>query len=197
MERCFIRTLTAGVDALALDYSAFDVTTKLSSVYRYYRFTHLKFTVYPAGLNNVTFQYVAGGGSDTAGAADNNMESKYVDVSTNAIAVPRSITVPREDLIQNQPWFITELDATDPYLECIGTIFLEGTGTDAFACKLEVDYEFKFPMASELSLALKPKRLSEVQTIEKTETEHECSRVRLQIPPSRPLVHPRLLRLPN
>ena len=118
--------------------------------------------------NNIVAQYVAGGGSTTAGAADGRQESKHVVVMTNTTAVPQSFTLQREDLITNQPWFITELDATDEYLDVAGNIFMEGNGTESIQVKFEIDYEYKFAKHDELSLA---------RLVEKYERDTESEKV--------------------
>ena len=153
-ERTLSIGFTAGLHTISIDPSVSNVCDTLGTVYRYWRFTRLKFTLYPmaSSNNNVVAQYVAGGGSTTAGAADGRQESKHVVVMTNTTAVPQSFTLQREDLITNQPWFITELDS-DEYLDVAGNIFMEGNGTESIQVKFEIDYEYKFAKHDELSLA--------------------------------------------
>jgi hypothetical protein len=79
------------------------------------------------------------------------MEAKYTQVISNTTRIPIHMNIKRQDLIQNQPWFITDLDAADEYLDTVGVIHFEGNGSEQFHVRLELDYEFKFPMAQELA----------------------------------------------
>ena len=155
VERVFELQMTSSKASIGLDPTISSVLTSLSAVYRYYRFTGLKVQVFPltSGVTKTLFQFVAGGGSSTSGAADANMESKYTSVITRNQAVPAQITVARSDLIQNQPWFITETDATDLYLDTIGYLHFEAGTSDIVTVRLSIDYEFKYSMATELSFS--------------------------------------------
>ncbi len=148
----------AGLKSITVGADMTNITDHLAQVYRYYRFTKLKFTFLPMATtnNNVVAVYVAGGGSSTTGAADNSAEAKYAICLTNTTQVPIVMSISREDLIQNQPWFITETDATDAYLDIVGFLHIEGNGTEYFMLKTELEYEFKFPMSTELG-ALPPR----------------------------------------
>ena len=161
-ERVLELQMTSGKVTVSLDPTISSVLTSLSAVYRYYRFTALKVQVFPltSGVTKTLFQFVAGGGSTGSGAADGFMESKYTNVITRNQAVPSQITISRSDLIQNQPWFITETDATDSYLDSPGALHFEAGTSDIITVRLTIDYEFKFSMATELSFSrLAPERI--------------------------------------
>ncbi len=167
-ERALVIGLTAGLHTVAIDPTLSDVCDTLGTVYRFWRFTKLKMTLYPmaSSNNNIIAQYVAGGGSTTAGAADGQQESKHVVVMTNTTAVPQSFVLNHGDLITNQPWFITEVDATDSYLDVAGNIFFEGNGTESIQVKFDIDYEFKYAKHDELSLARLADRYERAKALE-------------------------------
>ena len=133
------------------------VLTNLSNVYRFWRITHLKISIYPNGQTTpLLVQYVPGGGSTGSGAADNTMESRFVACVSGSTAVPQHIVVSKDMLCDNlTPWFATQVDATDAYLDILGYVNVEGGTADNFLIRYEIDYEFKIPQHTDISFAVK------------------------------------------
>ncbi len=173
VEKVAALTTANGLFSLALDPTITNVTTNLANVYRYYRFTRIKFTLYPNSTSNYTAQYLAGGGTTTYGAADDSKEGKIVMAVGSFQTIPGHMHIPYEDLCNQTPWFVTDLDATDAYLDIVGYISIEmasaGSGTVLY--RIEVDYEFKFPQHTEVSF-LQTKRLVQKNAQER----QKCSR---------------------
>ncbi len=153
-------TLSSGVYQLPLNYGITSLTSSLSAVHRFYRFTDVVVEIIPASYSGLTMvQYVPGGGSTTPGPADGTLESLRATGLTAAQAVPARLHIPRKLLITNQPWFVCQGDATDPYLDDMGYLNFEGTATDAIYIRIVVDYEFKNPMPTELGVVADLQRL--------------------------------------
>ncbi len=173
VEKVAALTTSTGLFSLSLDPTITNVTTNLANVYRYYRFTKIKFTLYPNSTSNYTAQYLAGGGTTTYGAADDSKEGKIVMAVGSFQTIPGHMHIPFGDLCNQTPWFVTDLDATDAYLDIVGYISIEmatsGSGTVLY--RMEVDYEFKFPQHTEVSF-LQTRRLIHKDGKE----EQKCSR---------------------
>ncbi len=167
VELTAYRAFTSGKLSLTVSPSLSNVMTELGSVYRYYRVTRLKFTIFPipSSNSNIVAQWVAGGGSTTSGPADQSMESRRVMGISNTTAVPQHLIIERSDLVVTTPWFVTDTDATDEYLDIQGYIHIEGTANEAFLTRIELDYEFKYPMATELALASAQRQLPQEQPV--------------------------------
>ncbi len=150
-----ITTGAAGLYTFSLTPILTDVTTQLASVYRYYRFTKIKFTMYPNTTSNFMAQYLAGGGSTTVGVADGQMESKLVTAVGAFLTVPQTMTITAKDMLNQVPWFVTDLDAVDEYIDTIGYIAVENSSASALQLlvRWEVDYEFKYPQHTEISVS--------------------------------------------
>ena len=152
VEKTEIVNLSSGIYGFQVDQTLSNVTTTLSTIFRWYRFKKIKLTIYPGSRTAALhMQYVPGGGSTTPGAADQSMESEIVGVIAVGQTVPTSIVVNYEHLRGLSDWYATEGDPNEIYLESQGVIRLEGAGTEGVLLKWELDYEFKESMATELA----------------------------------------------
>ena len=119
-------SLSAGKYGIAVDQTITNITNTLSSIFRFYRFTHLTFELLPDSYTTpVVAQYVPGGGTTTSGAADTTQEGAKVIAISSSQSVPARMQLDRDDLLNFCDWFVTEGDPSDIYLESHGSIFIE------------------------------------------------------------------------
>ncbi len=142
--------LTSGRGTVIIDPALTRITATLGTVYRYWRFTEFSIEVLPGVSAALTFQYVPGGATAVLGTLDFVMEGSHAQMITPSNTNGRIIRLNKADLVQNQPWFITERDATDAFNDIIGSIQFEGATAETFAYRLCITYEFKEPLDNEL-----------------------------------------------
>ncbi len=139
---------------MPVDSTITSYTQSLAAVHRFYRFTRMRVILLPNNYAaNIYVQYVPGGGSSTAGAADDNIEAEFCAFMNAYTTVPQGIDVPRRALVTSQPWFATNGDASDIYLDTMGQVNFESTGAVEVFFKLVIEYEYKDPLPSELGLS--------------------------------------------
>ncbi len=150
-----LSSFTAGVISYTIAPSLTNITTELATVYRWYRITDLKVTLYPIATsqNNIVGGYVPGGNSTTASAADGNYQARKIIVITNTTQVPQRMHITRDELVVAHPWYVTETDAVDPNADIQGYVQLEGNGTESFQIRFDIEYEFKYPKHDELAFS--------------------------------------------
>jgi hypothetical protein len=148
-------TLASGKYGIQVNETLSNVLTTLSTIYRFYKLTKVKFSVLPSSAYSgpILAQFIPGGGSTTSGAANGVMESEIVLAHGINATVPTSMHLTHKHLHGLTEWYVTEGDPNEIYLESQGVINLEGGASDLVYLKYEIDYQFKESMATELAMS--------------------------------------------
>jgi hypothetical protein len=159
---------------LTMDNSICLALAELDSVYRFFRWTRVKVTIYQAilGTGTAIAAWYIPSGVNTAPTSIVDCEAEHMTYTTiytsNAmLTVPQSFVIPRRSLINEVQWFLTSGAG--------GIAELDGPGRLAFATttsvtsatyrfKLDVDYEFKGILEPSINmLAESQKRLTDIR----------------------------------
>jgi hypothetical protein len=141
--------MSGGSGSFNIAPATFGRLNTVADTYALYRFSDLRFRMRPMATRS-TLQSAAylPGAVDTVPSTPNaNAEAlESVVLGATEVVPTEWAVVKNRDLMSYLPWYKTIVGSPDPIIEIQGAIFLNGTGTDAYAVEVRGICDFKSPI---------------------------------------------------
>ena len=154
-------TLSAGSAEQAVSPGAFGgLPGTMSDSYRLYRFKRFRVTLLPvfSGSTTDTFgvTYISGPTDSIAGVGIDEMENDNSAFITGTQSVPVHMDLKSAPIKGTHDWYVTKLDAAEPFLDTQFTIYYANQSTIGVVIPVIYEYEieFKDPLDSTLIAAM-------------------------------------------
>lgn len=152
-------TLAAGATNFGVQPAAFTQSSAVADVYEFYRLVSLRYRLHPANTITASQAMVYMPGvvdNATSMSVTAITQSQHHAYLATRATVPTSwVKVPRAALKSFGDWYKALVGTPDTSEEIQGTIFLAGTGTESITYEVKAVYEFKNPINSAATPAMK------------------------------------------
>ncbi len=139
--------LVAGVGKISIDCNLNPQLLAMSDLYRFFRYRELAVEMYPDPAQAAMgCTYVPGDPATITSSAITSFANPDTIITGLGQTVPSRMKVTKPALRGVVEWYATKNDATDPFVDIQGALFLAGSATAGYYILLRYVIDFKDPL---------------------------------------------------